>query len=275
MYKIYYLITEYDDQIKYIGLTKRNLSVRLKSHIYKAKNTTRLNKAQSWIISRINSGYDIIIEKIESNIKSLDEANEREKYWIKYYKDVGYDLKNGTEGGDSIKSYWKGKKQSKEHSKKIKMSLAGRKLSEEHIETLRRNGIKNMINNKYVCCFDKNGNFYKEYKSCGRAADDLKIGRSGIIKCANGQKRSANGYFFRYKNTFNDNIVPSNIKIPKNYSTYKPVYQYDLKRNLIKKWDNAESVIKELKINRNKLFDVIKGRLESIDGFIFTRGELK
>ena len=216
MFSIYYLTTD-GEGIKYIGLTKRKMAIRLNAHISKAIKRKNPNRAQSWIKSRIKSGKNIQIVKIESDIKTIEEANERERYWIKHYKDTGIDLLNSTEGGDSIKSYWKGLKQTKEHSEKIREALTGRKLSNKHKETMRTNRIEKMVGNKEVLCFDSRGIFYKKFKSCGRAAFELKIGRSSVIKCANGNKKSSGGYLFRYMSEFE--TIPEFIEVPKRNNT--------------------------------------------------------
>jgi hypothetical protein len=216
VFSIYYLTTD-GEGIKYIGLTKRELSIRLNAHISKAFRRKKLNRAQSWIKSRIKIGKNIQIVKIESDIKTIEEANEREKYWIKHYKNTGNDLLNSTEGGDSIKSYWDGRKQTREHSEKIREALTGRKLSDKHKETMRKNRIEKMVGNKEVLCFNQQGVFYKKFKSCGRAASELKIGRSSVIKCANGNKRSSGGYLFRYMSEFE--TIPEFIEVPKRNNT--------------------------------------------------------
>lgn len=84
-------------------------------------------------------------EILESNL-TLEEANIREQYWIKYYNSVedGYNIQSG--GNNYIMS--------QEHKDKISKALTGRKLSEETKEKLseiakQRTGEKNPFYGKH------------------------------------------------------------------------------------------------------------------------------
>lgn len=122
-YKIYGLKSFYEDKLRYIGLTKRSLTKRLSSHITESKR--RNTHKDSWIKK---NNFNITIILIEDNIKNLEEANEREIFWIKYYKDLGYNLVNSSEGGNGTV----GVKMSEEHKKKLSLLYKGKPLSEEH-----------------------------------------------------------------------------------------------------------------------------------------------
>ena len=83
---------------KYIGITTEPLYLRLRKHIGSLKSRGNTLK-KSWIKS-------LLKEKIRPTIHLIEEvigwnyACEVEKYWIKEFKEHGYNLKNGTLGGE-------------------------------------------------------------------------------------------------------------------------------------------------------------------------------
>lgn len=92
-YKIYGLKIKGCDDIRYIGQTKQSLSRRFSNHICDFRNNT---KKTNWIRKYRN---DIEIILIEDGIKTLEECNNREIFYIKYYRGIGYNLINLTDGG--------------------------------------------------------------------------------------------------------------------------------------------------------------------------------
>lgn len=135
-YKIYALKIIHSDNIKYIGYTSRDISTRLYEHFNITINLKYKNGM--WIKKHKN---DIEIILIEDNIRTHEEACEREKYYIKYYKEIGHDLNNLTDGGDGvlateetrrkISESQKGKIVPIEQREKISKTLKGRHLSDE------------------------------------------------------------------------------------------------------------------------------------------------
>lgn len=89
--------SENPEDIKYVGQTKY-IKKRLKQHKNTKRSPTTLKT--NWIKSVVNKGFDIIINIIEETTEK--DFAEREKYWIKHYKDLGYSLKNMTDGGETI-----------------------------------------------------------------------------------------------------------------------------------------------------------------------------
>ena len=59
----------------------------------------RKTHVYNWMRNVYSSGNDVICVCIESNL-SWEASAEREVYWIKFYKDQGYDLTNISLGGD-------------------------------------------------------------------------------------------------------------------------------------------------------------------------------
>jgi len=95
-YKIYILKNPLDNQIFYVGQTINDLSERLYGHINQtgASNRDKIN----YIKSIIEKGEKPIIEQVETIHTTcyIDKAsvNERENYWIKYYRGIGCKLFN-------------------------------------------------------------------------------------------------------------------------------------------------------------------------------------
>jgi hypothetical protein len=172
-YKIYALQDPITYKIKYIGITKNKLSLRLSAHLTRAKNNPdlkwhRLNWLRS--LQKINKKPNIIL--IEELNTTLKKAFKREEYWIRYFK-KRYKLTNTSLGGDGHKGYKWSKELYKKRSKKVKQ-------------------------------YDKKGNLIKIYPSIKEAAktfnrpnQDGKI--SQICKGKKGRKTFM-GYVWRYEN---------------------------------------------------------------------------
>jgi len=108
-----------------------------------------------------------IFEIIEKCL--IEECNNKEKYWIKFYNSVEIGL-NLTEGGD------------------------GGTISKESQELRRINHMKAIIQ------YDLQGNFIKEYKGASEAILNIGKGNSNNINdCARGIYKSTYGYQWKYK----------------------------------------------------------------------------
>jgi len=117
---IYSLSDPVSGVVKYIGQTSKTLNERMKTHLKDAKYKNN-NKRIAWIKSIVKKGnvpkIDIIDEVLE------EEWVFWEMYWIEQFKNWGFDLKNGTIGGDGIKEYV--------YTEEDKKKMRGRVLSEE------------------------------------------------------------------------------------------------------------------------------------------------
>ena len=101
----------------YIGQTVQTMEIRLKQHLKEKRNFAFISAIKKYGVENFTS------EVIESNVENLDE---REKYWIKYYDTYnnGYNM---TEGGDGFTSEQKKKWIAENYDK--------------HIENMRKNGL--------------------------------------------------------------------------------------------------------------------------------------
>lgn len=104
---IYGLSDPVTNEIRYIGKSCSGLK-RANQHFIPSQLRADTYKTR-WIISVIKSGLKPNVVILEE-FKNSDKLNEREIFWIKYYKNNGARLTNTTEGGDggnTKKSYLK------------------------------------------------------------------------------------------------------------------------------------------------------------------------
>lgn len=88
---IYALIDPRDGAIRYIGQTKEP-QVRLRSHI---TGDAVINPAKTrWLKELEKMGLQPYMDVIEGVNGSLANVMERERYWIRYYTDQGFELLN-------------------------------------------------------------------------------------------------------------------------------------------------------------------------------------
>lgn len=96
-FKLYILYSTKDYKIKYVGITKRSITVRYKDHLYElGKNNTY---KQNWINSTIKNNFELRIKTIKK-FNSSNEVKNAEIYLIKLLRTRGYKLTNSTSGGD-------------------------------------------------------------------------------------------------------------------------------------------------------------------------------
>ncbi len=96
MIYIYSIKDPRDYQIKYIGKTI-DIKRRFKEHLqpsYLKANTYKNN----WIKKILVEGLQPIFEVVEECFE--DEWEERERFWISYYRDLGFNLTNMCSGGE-------------------------------------------------------------------------------------------------------------------------------------------------------------------------------
>jgi hypothetical protein len=114
MYKIYKLIDPISFEVRYIGRTKQGLIKRLNRHL-RDSYTQKTHKA-NWIGSLVKRGLKPIMEVLQDNILTLEEADKLEITFIDHYKSLNCDLTNSTNGGGGAKGF----RHSPEAIKKLK-----------------------------------------------------------------------------------------------------------------------------------------------------------
>lgn len=198
--------------VRYIGKTN-NLKKRLSRHLSNnnLSNSTRKN---NWIISLLRKNQLPIIETLDE-VDSTD-IDFFEIFYISLFKSWGFDLLNGTEGGDGVD--WTGKK----HNKISK--------------------IKNMVNNlnrKSVAQFDLEGNLINKYHSLREAARSVNGDRIHISRACRGILKTSSGFKWKFIDNINNyNFKPVQNRIvkykkPRIDSRMKKIQVFDLEGNLI------------------------------------------
>src|SRR5260370_36281848 len=81
MYLVYVLIDPRDGIVRYVGITDQTINRRLDQHL---KRTDGNNEKSAWITELVLAGMKPKIKAIEEGL-TLQEANERETYWIQHY----------------------------------------------------------------------------------------------------------------------------------------------------------------------------------------------
>lgn len=97
MFRIYKISNKVNKKV-YIGQTIYNIEKRFKEHINKSKYETYI-KRPLYNAMRKYGCSEFFVEELEV-VETKEEANNREKYWIKYYDSFGENGYNATEGGD-------------------------------------------------------------------------------------------------------------------------------------------------------------------------------
>lgn len=244
----------------YIGQTSQSLQRRINQHKCHSgsKNYHFYNAIKKY-------GFDdFVFEVVEDNIKTKEELNERERYWIKFYDSYrnGY---NTTLGGDGsvrrdeetiLKFFYEGKN-IKEISEITDYSrgtigdvLRQAGLSEEnnerqHQKTRLRCGFP-------VEQYDLEGNFIQEFPSASEAAKQLN-GEQGAISALCRQEKHCLSYFgflFKYKNDsrpIQEWIKRLEEKKPSGKKK-KKVVQLDENGNLIKIYESAADAARVLNL---------------------------
>ena len=182
--------SENPENIKYIGQTK-HCKYRKNQHIYNSKKKITLKG--NWIKGVLNKGYDIVFNVIEE----CTEKNwqEREKFWIKYYKESGFNLKNMTEGGET--SYIKGEN----HHQFGKIGKKNLSFKGKDYKEFFTKSFINAGNKKPVDMIDPETNLViKSFPSANAAAIYLKGNRNNITAICRGDRKTYQGYIWKYSN---------------------------------------------------------------------------
>lgn len=120
--EIYGLSDPSTGQLRYVGKTGRSLALRLQKHLNPSHLEGCTHK-NSWIKSVLSLGQKPIIHSIQV-LDTSEDLNNAEIYWIKFFRDQGCRLTNGTDGGDGSQV---GRTFSFETREKIAAAMRGRR----------------------------------------------------------------------------------------------------------------------------------------------------
>lgn len=115
------------EHIRYIGITRCDLKLRLARHFEEAAYKKSNSYKNNWVRGLIHEGVRPEILLIDS-LPSWEAACKSEIETIKELKALGYKLVNMTDGGEGVT---KGNKRSPETVEKLRLAPLGKKQSEE------------------------------------------------------------------------------------------------------------------------------------------------
>lgn len=131
-YRVYALMCPVTSAVRYVGVTTLTVNERLRRHVVNAKRGVKGHK-ENWIRS-------LECDPIVTLLEETDDLN-RECHWIAFYRQLGCDLCNLTDGGEGTagrRGTRKGHKLSEETKQKIGDANRGRIRSPETKERIRK-----------------------------------------------------------------------------------------------------------------------------------------
>lgn len=216
VYRIYKLYFENDEKSVYIGATIERLSQRRVRHCMEMKDLTKKNKKVIWMRELVSKGYRPKIILIEET--TVDYWEERERFWIYKFKEMGYVLTNSTIGGSGCN----GHKFSRESIERLSKSRTGvkpkpyirdqtntftleanKKRSDTMCKLKSQGKIKPSSASKGITRdiqqFTKSGILIAEYFGTNQAAKMNGIKSNAITENLRGKSKSSGGYVWKYK----------------------------------------------------------------------------
>ena len=211
---VYRIWNDINDKV-YIGKTEFSIEQRFKQH---CRDMAKRSCEKRPLYSAMKKfGIECFhIEQLEECSDSY-ELCEKERKWIEYY-DSYHNGYNATIGGDGkpyldydlILNNVKLNHNAAQTAREIGCSVDMVRMIAHYYDIPLDNiaGRANLNPAKKVSCFDKNGNFVQSFASVAEGArwcieKQLTVGkesgaRSHIAECANGKRKSAYGYIWRY-----------------------------------------------------------------------------
>lgn len=267
---------------RYIGKTNEKEEERWKKHCYEALTPSNAN--YNTLLNKAIRKYgknNFSVKILETNITD-DKINEREQYWIEYYKTYyldnnhGYNMTRGGEGTIKIKiddqqllDCWKQGLSTPEISKKFncdrqiirKRLLALGITSEELVIRRGEHYSKNFVFERYDA--DKILSEWQEGYSLGYIANendlDYRTIKRILLRCGIPE------IDFLRKSIYKNNPM-------RNAKHRKVVLQYDLENNLIHEWESVTQAEKTLHIQH--ISEVANGKRKTAGGYIFKYKEI-
>ena len=223
---IYALKDPITQQIRYIGQTRKSIEERASHHWRDRKQQKNENNHKANWISKLYEESNlrpevILIEKVVISTDNL--LNERERYWIAYYRELGFDLTN-TSGKDYFYAH---KRQAKNYMKTI-------------------------------YCYDKSFNL-QVFRSAREASASIKIDYKLISGNANGRYYNT-GYVFSFIELSKEEIVTKFKPLRLSYLSVKSINK-DTGEEIIFK--NQQEAAKHFSCNFRNINFVLKGTRKS------------
>jgi hypothetical protein len=239
---------------KIINLTNNKVyigqSINYKNRVIKHRYDLRNNKNSSRKLQNTWNKYgenNFKFEIIETCTKDI--LSEREIYWINFYDSMnnGYNLENGG-------------RLNKELSKETKKLM-----STNNPRVWKGKFGKEHNTSKTIHQYSLKGDYIASYGSCYEAARILGKNYKSINSCVNNSCKSA--YGFQWSFEFYKAIDVYYIPKKQNYYQERPVNMLDNNGNIIKTFNSAADAQRDLQKNKNKIFEVCKGKRKHWAGY--------
>lgn len=216
----------------YIGQTIRTLEERKQQHLLNAKK----GKGYKFQEALRYWGADIFKWTILEEVNTVQQLNEKENYWIEYYKSYenGYNL---TQGDSNPMNFEKSKQHhdnvmrskevrekisktmkkriaegnffTEEHRRKISEKLKGNKHYQGHKRTPEAIEATAQARRKKVSCYNEKHSLIKKFNSLNEAVDWIKLNNiypkthnrsscKDLIKRSNDKNKYYNGLIWKY-----------------------------------------------------------------------------
>lgn len=219
----FYILTANDDpdNVRYVGVTTRTIKQRMHGHKYNAKHAhKRVQPVHKWIWSKMEKNIEISITQIDECEKS--EWENREKYWVKHYRDLGFDLLNVSEGGAGV----------------ITKEMRDKSGIQRSIEA----------HKKPVCCINpKTKELVAIYNSVTEATEAMGLRSKSAIGNALSSITDtilSAGYYWVYKDDYDSgNYILKEINEHAHVKT-PVVYRFDLNGNLLDSYFGVKAAAK-------------------------------
>lgn len=230
---IYGLVSEIEpNNIRYVGITRRNPKHRLNNHLYEAKHFPNKSEKTIWF-----NNEELKIKQIILDIVDESESDFWEKHWISLVKSWGFKLFNANNGGGGLckrgeefskwlsdrskgNKYNLGKKRSSEAKKKMSIAKLGKPsprkgclVSDEtkKLQSLAKLGVKGNATGfkhseetknkkrKQIILTKLNGDKIKEFNSVGEVANYFSVSLPTISKILNKENKKYKEFMFEIK----------------------------------------------------------------------------
>jgi group I intron endonuclease len=275
----------------YIGKTY-NFKKRKREHIYDLKRSSSYFHRAILKYGEENFEWTIL----ENNL-SKEDANEKEKFYIKYYNSYvhaensnGYNLSFGGDGGSHghrkvilldlnnnfVKEFDTIKDADDFVGSRIKCCLKGQNKRVKNYIALYKEEYdinkdytykkKNNSKSKGIIQLDLKGNFINKFETINEASKNTKTNRTSIISVANKKYHSANGYLWVYEKEYNKN---NRYKIDKTRIINR-IYKLDKDFEIICIYDKQKEICDKYNFNY-KVFNKYVNSKKIYKGFYWIK----
>jgi hypothetical protein len=252
-YRIYTLRCPISYDVKYVGKTcSEAINDRLSSHIWESRNR-KLNKRTAWIKSLLNKNLRPVITEIDSCMCPV-EINYLEAFYIRKYKQLGYDLKNAQPGGEGqprgyvFKSrYVPEKGKQPDHFKKYN-GITGRKWTPQQALNFKNARRGAVVKRKYYDVIDVRDDNRTTFVNLKEVARYLRIAHTILVS----RRKIITIYNRHYI------VIPKGETVPNNVIPYKRLVARKDTDGAVTEFDSIMDASRKIGINRSAISRSIK-----------------